>query len=302
MPGFFHWFMKFHVKALLKKINRPVDVIWSFDLGNLYPLSFFGKTVKIFHPVDEPLNKTAIDAAQGCDVIFSVTNEILNKYKNINAPKYFINHGVADYFLSVPAEHLPDGKIHVGISGNFTRPDIDRNTLLQIVQQNPDVLFECWGSYEAKQSNLGGGSDQLLAEFIQSLQSMANVVLHGPLSSNKLAIELKRMNAFLICYDILKDQSGGTNYHKILEYLSTGKVVISNNVTAYQQEDGLLEMAKSRNNNNELPLLFKKVISNLNNFNNIEKQTRRIAYAMGNTYTSQLNRIEKKLNELMIHE
>lgn len=298
----FHWLIRFHLKRVLKKIKQPVDIVWSFDLGNTYPLSFFHKAVKIFHPVDEPLNKMAIDAAKGCDIIFSVTNEILDKYKVINAPRHFINHGVSDYFLAEAIMQPVGRKIRVGISGNFTRPDIDRDILLQIIDENPEVIFECWGSYEANQSNLGGSNDALLTKFIQSLQSKANVALHGPLSSGKLATELKRMDAFLICYDILKDQSGGTNYHKILEYLSTGKVVISNSVTTYQHEEGLLEMTTNRNNNNELPALFKKVINNLNSFNNIVKQKKRIAYAIDNTYARQLSRIEKKLKELMFHE
>ncbi|MCX6210184.1 MAG: hypothetical protein NTZ59_11990, partial [Bacteroidetes bacterium] len=55
----FHWFMKRHIKVLLKKVNINFDIIWSFDLGNLYPFHLFdSKSLKIFHPVDEPLNKT----------------------------------------------------------------------------------------------------------------------------------------------------------------------------------------------------------------------------------------------------
>jgi hypothetical protein len=298
----FRSLMKAHVNAVLKKINKPVDLIWSFDLGNLYPLTFFKNVVKVFHPVDEPLNQTALDAAKGCDIIFSVTKEILNKYSSINVPGYFINHGVADHFLAEMKVPANDSGIHVGIAGNFTRPDIDRTTLLQIIKQNPDILFECWGSYEAAQSNLGGSSDVLLAEFIHSLRSLKNVLLHGPVLSVTLAREFKRMDAFLICYDITKDQSGGTNYHKILEYASTGKVIVSNNVTTYQQEPGILEMITSRTNNGELPGLFKKVIQNLDQYNSQENQKRRVAFATDNTYLRQLSKIEKKLNQLKIHE
>ncbi len=67
--------MRRHLKKLLKTIGEPIDIVWSFDLGNLYPFTFFTRVPrKVFHPVDEPLNPAAIDSAKGADVIFSVTN------------------------------------------------------------------------------------------------------------------------------------------------------------------------------------------------------------------------------------
>ena len=134
----FHWLMKFHVSHLLKKINRPVDIVWSFDLGNLYPLHFFGKQpYKIFHPVDEPLHAPAIEAARGAEIIFSVTKEILEKYNQFKVPRHFINHGVSDEFLIADKPENSAGvSTRIGFSGNLLRPDIDRNTLLTIVKEN----------------------------------------------------------------------------------------------------------------------------------------------------------------------
>src|SRR5664279_4576565 len=66
----FHALMRPHVKKILGKIDTPIDIVWSFDLGNLYPFSFFPvKSFKIFHPVDEPLNQTALNAARGSQSI-----------------------------------------------------------------------------------------------------------------------------------------------------------------------------------------------------------------------------------------
>ena len=53
-----------------------------------------------------------------------------------------------------------------------------------------------------------------------------------------------------------------------MEYLSTGKVIISNNITTYQNIN-LIEMTNSRQNNDDLPQLFKTVINNLEIYNNI---------------------------------
>ena len=309
--GLFHVLMRPHVGKILQKIGRPVDIVWSFDLGNLYPFGLFPSgSFKLFHPVDEPQNKTAIDSAQGCEVIFSVTREILEKYSAVAVSRHFVNHGLAGYFLE-PADHVlpgddhlrtadrvrPEGDaIRVGLSGNFLRGDLDRETLLAIIKENPQVIFECWGSYTVAQSNIAGNDDEPTRAFVAELQQQLNVVLHGAVASETLAGSMRRMDAFLICYDIMKDQSGGTNYHKIMEYLSTGKVIVSNNVTTYKDRPDLLQMTAQRDNNRELPALFRKVIGDLAHYNNPLLQKQRIGYAADNTYAAQIARIEKLLN------
>jgi hypothetical protein len=299
----FHALMRSHVNKIKKKIPEVVDIVWSFDLGNYYPFHFFGKQPhKIFHPVDEPLNETAIHSAKGCDIIFSVTNEILEKYKNFSAPKYFINHGVSEEFLRiVDTNRLPGDPIHVGFSGNLLRNDIDKETLQKIIEENGNIIFDFFGSYKRSQTNIGGDENEGSEKFISFLRSKTNVTLHGTLSQQMLADKLHQMNAFLICYDIKKDQSKGTNYHKIMEYLSTGKVIVSNNVTTYQNEPDLVMMNDGRENNLQLPALFKKVMNDLDHYNNADFQQKRIAFAKVNTYPKQIERIEQKLQEHFIN-
>ena len=296
----FHFFMRGHVKKILRAIGRPVDIVWSFDLGNLYPFSLFpGSALKIFHPVDEPLNPTAIRSGQGASVIFSVTREILGKYAHLECPAHLINHGLADPFLiPVDIQRSPSGPPRVGMSGNLLRGDIDREIFLNIVTGNPDIRFECWGSYAVEQSNIAGSNDEATRQFIAGLRAMPNVVLHGAVPTEKLASAIHCMDAFLICYDINKDQSGGTNYHKIMEYLSTGKAIVSNNVSAFSHRDDLIQMVKERGDNHRLPDLFKQVTRDLPRFNNPALQEARIAFSRENTYSAQLDRIENLVTPL----
>lgn len=293
--GLFHALMKPHVRRILRTIGQHIDIVWSFDLGNLYPFRLFPRdTLKIFHPVDEPLNQAAIDSAKGGEVILSVTNEILDKYVHCGVPRYFINHGIAADFLRPVNVHKPAGDpVRVGLSGNFLRGDLDREILLEIIHNHPTVIFECWGSYNSQQANLASSSDGEAGEFIRSLQSAPNVVLHGAISARELAAALHQVDAFLICYDIKKDQSGGTNYHKIMEYLSTGKVIISNNVTTYKGRPELVQMVAERDHNGNLPALFAQVISRLAEFNSPSLQEQRIGFAAENTYSHQIEKIEK---------
>jgi hypothetical protein len=295
--GLFHWFMQFHVKKIMKSIDQPVDIVWSFDIGNLYPFRFFDtRAHKIFHPVDEPLNAPALKAARGADIIFSVTREILEKYQSFEVPRHFINHGVSeDFLLPVTVNGARTRPLQIGFSGNLLRPDIDKEILLQIVQENPNHVFNFWGSYSLEHANIGGGMDAATVSFIEALQQQKHVVLHGAVPSHQLAKDIREMDAFLICYDVQKDQSKGTNYHKILEYVSTGKVIVSNNVTTYKDQSFLVQMIQEREHNRLLPALFKKVMSEISLFNAPELQQQRVAFAADNTYVKQLDRIERIL-------
>ena len=214
----FHFLMKFHIQKITKSIGKPIDIVWSFDLGDYYPFKYFSKNAfKLYNPIDEPLNKDGINSAKNCDVIVSITKEILEKYPHINKPKHFIHHGLAAEFAIENKYIKTDNLIKVGLSGNWLRQDLDTICLLQIIQENPEIIFEFWGTYLAKDNNIGGGSDKESAAFIGKLQQAKNVILHGSIHPKQLAIEFQRMDAFLITYNILKDQSKGTNYHKNID-------------------------------------------------------------------------------------
>ena len=297
--GLFHFLMKFHIAKIKKTIGKEIDILWSFDLGNYYPFKYFSTTsLKIFNPIDEPLNKAGIDSANGVNIIISITREILEKYPHINAPKHFMHHGLAEEFINPPeANFVKDKKIRVGLSGNWLRTDIDTNCLLQIIRENPTVVFEFWGSYQEKQSNIGGGTDKEVASFLQQLLTKKNVIMHGVVHPKELAIHFQRMDVFLICYDILKDQSKGTNYHKVMEYLSTGKVIVANNITTYTTLPNLILMNKQREDNINLPFLFKYAIEKLEYYNQESLIKERIEFAQSNSYSNKIVQIEKLLSK-----
>jgi hypothetical protein len=248
VKGFFDLFMKRHIKKMEKRLGR-FDLVWSFDLTGAIPLKYFNANRKIFFAADWPPYNDNIKAPESADLVVSVAREILDQYPNKHK-KLLVSHGVAECFIEagkIPFTKIDD-KLRIGMSGNFLRPDIDRPVLLDIIASFPDILFECFGAYEPKSSNLGGANDQDTITFIEELKTAPNVILNGMLSPEKLAIELRRMDAFLICYDVEKDQSKGTNYHKVSEYLVYGRPIISNYISAYDCEVRSLKMVERGKN------------------------------------------------------
>ena len=301
-PGIFKWLMKWHIKQLLKSINKPIDIIWSFDLQGLYSLKDFpASMLKLYFPADEPIIPNSINASNGADVLVSITKEIIGKFNKFKESSFLLNHGLAAEFLVHKAnDYVVGSPKSVGISGNFLRNDIDREILFNVIKENPDIIFECWGSYAVSHSNIGGSTSIETVDFIKALQFEPNVIMHGIVNTSELSAGINRMDAFLICYDIRRDQSKGTNYHKIMEYLSTGKVIISNNVTAYEGKGKLVAMASKRNSNDELPGLFREVINNLDYWNSTDLIAERKQFAEENRYSRQIDKLTVFLNERVL--
>lgn len=287
LPALHRWLLKYHIHKVYKKIGNEVDIVWSFDFSDTINLSSFpGSSYKIFMPVDNPIDPKQDNNG---DVMFSVTQEILDAYK-CDTPKMFVNHGVAENFINHKISLGINNPIQVGISGNFLRTDIDWQCLLDIITNNKHIIFNFWGSFDFKESNLVAKPTNEAEPYKKLLSGMGNVHIHGAVDVQSLSDNLKKMDCFLITYDIDKDHSKGTNYHKVLEYLASGKVIVSNNITTYQGT-GLIEMPVERDNKN-LPTLFANVVNNLAFYNSFEQQSRRIAYAQKHTYANNIKAIE----------
>ena len=255
----FDWFIKRHIQKLETDLG-PFDLVWSFDLTNAMPLRYFStKSKKIFFAADWPPTIDGIKAAQNANLLVSIAQEILDEYPGPQSMKLLIDHGVANCFIEEGKKPFikTDDKIRIGMSGNFLRPDIDRPVLLEIIYSHPEILFECFGSYETINSNLGGSEDHDTLKFLHQLMDSPNVILHGMVSPEVLSEELRRMDAFLICYNVSKDQSRGTNYHKVSEYLVYEKPIISNNISKYSDSKSI-SMVKSRHSNSDMLKIVSK--------------------------------------------
>jgi glycosyltransferase involved in cell wall biosynthesis len=287
-------FTSFHIKKILRAVEDKPDVVWSFDTGNTLPLKFFpASAIKIYMPVDGPFgHEDERRSAEESDVIVSVTDRILNAYDVFDKPKFRINHGVAEVFLNAAAGDYDKDQLKVGYSGSLIRNDLDTECFITIIKRHPQITFEFWGEYDYNKSNIHLPQDVLedTHRFLDTLKSLPNVVLHGPVNSAKLAEGLRRMDILLICYKIKNDQ----NHHKVLEYLGTGKVIVSNFMTSYEKEDhDLIYMVKNSESNYELPDLFDTIVRDLDYYNSEVFKEKRRRFASKYSYSNNIKRIEE---------
>ncbi|MEI2709146.1 MAG: hypothetical protein V9E96_09060 [Chitinophagaceae bacterium] len=102
---------------------------------------------------------------------------------------------------------------------------------------------------------------------------------------------MAKIDVFIYVNSSVKDVNGGANSHKILEYLSTGKVIVSTYLSYYFNQT-LFPMT-GKGEEDDYTALFSTVINNLEQYNNREEQIKRITYALENTYEKNIQKINQ---------
>jgi hypothetical protein len=275
-------------------LKTEFDIVWNFDPYRFQYLPCFGANLNIYHSVDVYKTTLEKETAKCANIVFVTSDKILERLQDVETPKFKINHGVAQHFFDectdlFQQEEIPT-RVKVGYIGNLLYKYLDVEILGIIIDNNKDVLFTFIGPYE--KSNLHGGEYNL--KFIEYLKCSANVHILGPKPSNELPRYLNQFDLFLMCYSGDRDVAEMANPHKILEYLSTGKTVVSHYIDEYKDKKDLVEMVK---HNRLLPQKLNHVLHNLNYFNSPEKAQLRRQYALSNTYGKQIARIEQLVSD-----
>jgi glycosyltransferase involved in cell wall biosynthesis len=235
-----YWLYRHFARAEARRLSaalpsRP-DVVWSFDF-NLFPdLSAFGAPIRVFHPVDPLSSPQQVEIGRSAQLVVSVSEPILG---NFSGPAFagrtlLVNHGLAQPFAELAAAEWRPGPAprHIGYFGNLERKSFDLDTVVDLARRRPEMTFHLWGPYEAD------GRVQ------RRLGPAANVVLHGRRDKPDLAREIACVDLFVLPYATDAVVYDGSNSHKILEYLSTGRPIVSRRITAYEDRPDLIAMAR----------------------------------------------------------
>lgn len=293
---FFHYSMRKQAKKIARKIAQKIDIVWDFDCNFMFGrLKDFGAALNIFHPVDSGSEYPRYKLP---DIVFSVSPVLLKKYALGDVPFHFINHGLTGAFEQLAVEELENTEetdydkkqiLDIGYFGNLKHRAIDRQAFRLIIEQNPDHHFHFWGPYELKQSE----QNPDLKDFIQFLSDRENCFLYGTVSQDEIAKRSRNIDVFLTCYQKMATYHAD-NSHKILEYLSTGKVVVSNFLSVYANE-AVLQMPDDFSNE-KLPEIFKETIQEIKHHNAYEQRKERLNFALENTYIKQIDRIQNSIH------
>ncbi|MDF2187068.1 hypothetical protein [Paraflavitalea sp. CAU 1676] len=295
----YRWLLQVQIRSLERAIGRQPNVVWCFDPYRFLNLKWFRASVTIFFAADLFSHAELPEEALTADICLGVSDTIVETLKRGARNVHFVNHGLNRFFVQAATTQLeqlakaPEGAqkpITAGYVGNLLMEAPDRERMRQVITAHPDVRFVFWGQYE-KGGNIGSFEHEGVTSFVKFLKAQPNVVLRGAVHPSVLSEECRQADVFWICWQLnLNKMWDGSNSHKILEYLSTGKPVVSHYMSTYKGT-GLIDMLASKDNQ-DFAALFAQVINRVKTGEQIDKQRERIQFSISNAYQSHISNIE----------
>jgi hypothetical protein len=295
-----------YVNGIRNIVGANIDEVWSFNPHVYIDLRAFKANKSILLIYDFYKGDHIFKAAESADGIVTISSLILDYYKRASPAKLLLQHGLGKHFEARSLDKIEkkefkpqlNGGIKVGYVGNLLRVGMNTEIARQIIVKHPEIEFHFWGPSSLKDNNVNGTGATVpedLVTFIKFLEEKKNVFLHGVANQEVLSKGLSEMDAFLFLYSPKTEMNSASNAHKLLEYLSTGKVTVSTHVSNYAGTDLLVMCEKE--DEEKLPTLFDKVVEDLSLYNGEEQQRRRIDFALDNTYSRQIERISQFIHQ-----
>lgn len=297
--------LRFHFRPLYnvlikKRIGQwlkgypTFDYLISFDCNGVFTdLKNFGARRTIFFPVDQ-VTGSFKNEYQGFDELISISPVILKNFPHVGN-KILVHHGLGPAFYEENKNSFfqySEKVKRVGYVGNLLiGPILDKKSLLSVIGNHPEIEFHFFGAYDNAGNNLGNDTSDETRNFINYLKEASNCTLHGVVSPHVLSKELIKQDALIICYDFKFDKNECSNSHKIMEYLATGKPVISTRISMYDGLD-LFPMLETFDNSS-FPEFFEKQIRNWTDINNQIQFEKRKQFAFKNTYSLKIEKLLK---------
>ncbi|WP_046371164.1 hypothetical protein [Flavihumibacter petaseus] len=295
-PFLYSLLISLQLKKLKDYLGVQPDVVWSFHPFLFENLKQFKAPLAIYFGADLFIENELPGEIRTADICFAVSPTILERIKEGNANVYFINHGLSAVFLNHAARRSeglaanPTPAMRIGYAGNLLMEAPDHATMKKVIAAHPDKQFIFWGQYE-KNGPFIGHDHPDVADFVDFLKRQANVILRGVVPTGQMAAEMQQIDMFWICWKTTASRMwDGSNSHKLLEYISTGRPVVAHHVAAYKGTTYLRMMPDS--SNEQYPELFSETAKSIVSGRIKAVDENHVQFAAGNTYRHQLERIE----------
>jgi glycosyltransferase involved in cell wall biosynthesis len=269
-----------------KEAGCTVDAVWLFENSRFYDLRFAGTRLKIYHQVDLNQNFHPATAARTADICFCTTELIRQTLLPHNERVYKIHHGLVQVQEPISLgptrqAHFERPGPHAVYVGNLDMQFLDVDLLTTLVARYPSVHFHFIGGFSCDSG------------LWRNAHSFPNITWWGKVESQLIPAILERSDILLVTYlaQRWRDQASP---HKFMEYLASGKVVVSTYTDEYKDKRDLIEMADI---SGDFIACFDRVVSNLTRFNSPEAARSRRQFAFDHTYRKQLARVNTYLQQ-----
>ena len=275
-------------KRLSKSCGVEFDRVWSFDTSWLFDLEAIApKAFRILHLVDLSMEFEWKIAASQANLCLGSSWRMRDRLKEIQPNSHFIHHGYTIY-PTVDVK-LEGDRPQVVYAGNLTISYLDHERLIMLLDSYPDCDFHFYGDQGS--GNLSKGGER---SFLDRIKGYSNVHLHESVEPEQLASIYRQADVLLVCYHP-DHREQVSNPHKVMEYLGSGKPILSNVLEVFEEQKDLIAMEDD-------PEKYVSRLAELIAQKDPELEKRRMDFAKQNTYLKQIQRIESLIQQSIAHE
>ncbi|MDB4403122.1 hypothetical protein N9159_00615 [bacterium] len=273
--------MRRHARRLTSELGTP-DLVWDFDNSYQFrDLRPFGATKSIFHLVDQGLKGMGDKHADSCIHLHPSFCE----WAGFDPSRSFqIGHGVSVDFIdscaTTSCTGSSDSVLTFGVVGNLAAKWFDWDTVLEIARRQPSARFVLWGPHPSVDRANGS---------LRAAMESSQFHFRGLSRPEDIAASSGEVDVWLVPFLNEALPGGPLNSHKILEYLSTGRVVAMTWLEAWEENPHVSMLEKSPSDS--FADLVDKVAERLADLNSSRARSDRLAFARRRTYEHRLNAV-----------
>lgn len=269
------------LEQLETRAGKRVDAVWLFENSRFYDMCFAGPRLKVYHQVDLNQSFHPHAAARSADVCFCTTEFIRMELLKVAQHVYKVHHGTP--VVPKPLQLTPEQRqsfegagVNAAYIGSLAMEYIDVELMIGAVEACPQVRFHLVGSYT-----------EHCALRMRS-QGLPNVVWWGKLPSALIPALLAQVDVVMCTYQASRYGEQLASPHKFMEYLGSGKVLVTTYTDEYKDKRELVCMVDARE---DYISAFRLVVANLGSYNSVARQQERKAFAAAHSYDAQLDKI-----------
>lgn len=269
------------LSRLEEKIGRPIDIVWLFENSRFYDMRFAGDRLKLYYRADLFQNYHPETAAATCDVMFTISESMRLHGEQNGAKAYMMHHGYRPHTVEPTLSdtqfaRFAKDKPNAVLVGNLDILTLNTDLIVRCAERFPDTVFHFVGKYTEEK------------ELYQRTKHFKNIVWWGKVPHTGVMPILRHSDVQLVCYRSNEYEEQLANSHKLIEYLASGKAVVSTYVHEMRNRSDLIEMTRDYD---EFLELLANVLNNLNEFNSATRMAARQGFALDHTYDKQIQKI-----------
>jgi glycosyltransferase involved in cell wall biosynthesis len=246
--------------------------------------------LRLLHLVDYDILYSGHGLMRTADLIITTADSINDKVRTIapGVPLHRVGHALDARWLKGADELITprSGSPRLAVySGQFYNTYIDWDALETVAVQHPAIHFRYIGNVDPDYPS----------DAFQRLRRLPNVEFTGLVTKDDLIPRVREADILFFCFMTDRNLLERANPHKVLEYLSTGNVIVGSRTLEYDGRNDLMLQGHERQ---DFVPRFAEAVRDHARLNTTEARAHRIAYAKERTVGHLLGHVERLLRDV----